>query len=365
MSKLQEYLRAGNSPESLTESLGIKVKNDRYHSNLYLFSYSQIDSPKGDPIVTCSRGTILDADDDWNIVCRPFDRFFNSGEGTVADIDWNTARVFKKEDGSLVSLYKYDGAWRIATKGVADGSGEMGRTDITFNNMFWQIFQDNDYFVPSSEYDNFTFCFEICTPHNRVVVPHTTESIKLLAVRNNETGEELDVSVFNGQYPVVESYPIDSLPELFKTFDDMDPIRNEGYVVCDSKFNRMKVKHPGYVALHHLRSRTSLSSFIDLVRFGETSEFLSVFPEYTSEFEEISLRYNNRVKDIVDFYSSIKDVESQKDFAKAVQASNLIGANLSFTLRKSNSGRNLVSLTKEIIRGMPSKTVMRLLNYSK
>ena len=37
-------------------------------------------------------------------------------------IDWGTARVYEKLDGSLMTLYRYGGAWQVASSGLPDGS---------------------------------------------------------------------------------------------------------------------------------------------------------------------------------------------------------------------------------------------------
>ena len=39
------------------------------------------------PIVQQARGIILDEAKDWKVVARPYDKFFNLGEGNAAPID--------------------------------------------------------------------------------------------------------------------------------------------------------------------------------------------------------------------------------------------------------------------------------------
>ena len=86
-------------------SLSIKRKDSRI-----LFKYSQIDSDPSLEIVKEARGLILE-DGTWNIVAYPFKRFFNYGEPNAAAIDWTSARVQTKEDGSLIKVYFYNGEW--------------------------------------------------------------------------------------------------------------------------------------------------------------------------------------------------------------------------------------------------------------
>ena len=72
---LKEYLQ-NHSLEDLKNEYGIKSSE---YEGLVIFSYSQIDSPKTDPIVRMSRGIVLEKDT-WEIVAYPFYRFFNFEE---------------------------------------------------------------------------------------------------------------------------------------------------------------------------------------------------------------------------------------------------------------------------------------------
>ena len=125
MLELQKYLQT-HSLEELTEQYGIKVVQSVKYPELYLFKYSQIDSPMGEKIVQESRGIILDSSTvEWLPVSRPYDKFFNYSEGHAAEIDWSTARVYDKLDGSLVTLYWYGDKWNVATSGNPDAAGEV------------------------------------------------------------------------------------------------------------------------------------------------------------------------------------------------------------------------------------------------
>src|SRR4051812_39544178 len=89
MSLLQAYLRAGGTPEELHAKYAIKCKKHGKYPNLLLFKYDQLESPFAEPLVRECRGIILDSEDNWRIVCRPFSKFFNAQESLAAPIDWS------------------------------------------------------------------------------------------------------------------------------------------------------------------------------------------------------------------------------------------------------------------------------------
>lgn len=67
-----------------------------------IFNYSQIDSDFYNPLVKACRGIILkNANTDPVVVCFPFTKFGNYGEGYADKIDWSSAKVQEKVDGCL------------------------------------------------------------------------------------------------------------------------------------------------------------------------------------------------------------------------------------------------------------------------
>src|SRR2546423_400145 len=76
----------------------------------------------------------------WNVVARGFDKFFNHGDHLAAPIDWSTAKVQAKEDGSLCVLYHYNSDWHVATSGSPDASGNVYDNPLTFADLFWRVF---------------------------------------------------------------------------------------------------------------------------------------------------------------------------------------------------------------------------------
>ena len=161
--ELQKFLRAEGIQgfERLKETYGITTRQSDVHPELYLFKYSQIDSPMSERIVQESRGIILNGDDNWRVVSRPYDKFFNYNQGHSAKMDWSSAKCYDKLDGSLVTLYWYKGQWNVATSGHPDAAGEVWNTQskvITFKELFWDTWRSLNYELPMTEGER-SFCF--------------------------------------------------------------------------------------------------------------------------------------------------------------------------------------------------------------
>lgn len=365
---LQEYLRSGKTPEMLQAELAIVFKKHTAHPNLVLFKYDMIDSPMGNPIVQECRGIILDQDDNWNTVARAFDKFFNFGEGHAATLDPTTVRVQEKVDGSLCLLYFYKGEWHVATTGTPDASGEINGSGITFSELFFKTL-DKYHVVQNIDMDRrraegvvqYCFFFELTSPLNRVVVNHKETSLTLLGARRVSTWEEVHPSTVSHLFPnvpVVKEYPLQTLEEIHETFKTMNPLDQEGYVRVDANFNRDKCKCPSYVALHHAKDglSASLKNFVEIIRKGESAEWLSAFPELLESMNRIQMKYLELVVSLQEEYIRHANIPVQKDFAMAVVGKSRCSAAL-FALR---AGK--VRSIKEYLANCSIDSLMHLLD---
>lgn len=268
------------------------------------------------PLVQECRGLILDEDDDWRIVAWPFKKFFNHGEQHAARIDWRTARVQEKLDGSLMIMYYYDSAWQVATSGTPDAAGHVHGTSMTFAGLFWETWYNTMQFIlPPGINAGLTFMFELTSPFNRVVVPHQAPSLTLIGARHLWSGKELPIRFREALNPAKE-FPLTSIASIVDSFERFDPLTQEGYVVVDDQYNRIKMKHPGYVALHHLKSSFSIKRLVDVVRAGEAAEVLVHFPEWRTSFEQVTAAYNGLVVQLEQDWAELEHVKGcRKDFA--------------------------------------------------
>ena len=328
---IQLALRGGLTLDDIQgEPYKLLVRRHAKYNNLVLFKYDQLDSPLSDPLVQQCRGLILDEADDWKVISRPFDKFFNYGEGHAAEIDWSTAKVQEKLDGSLIQLYWYDGEWQVGTSGTPDASGMVNGHDFTFAELFWRVWNAYKWPLPGGRH--LTFMFELMTPYNRVVINHKGNYLKLIGVRDSISGKEYQLSGYANMYEPVIEFSLQSLDEILSTFDTIDPVVQEGYVIVDDQFNRIKVKHPGYVALHHMIEGFGPKRVLEVIRNGEHSEVVANFPEWKEEFDRQSRGYDSLISSIESVFQSHKDIENQKDFALKVKDFPFSGT--LFSLRK-------------------------------
>jgi hypothetical protein len=340
MLELQKFLRnPDNKPEDMTAKYGVSVKRHPKYPNLVLFKYSQIESPMGEKIVQECRGIILDESDNWAVVSYPYNKFFNHGEGHAAPIDWATAKVYEKADGSLMTLYWYDNQWHVASSGTPDAGGNLYGTNLTFAELFWKVWNELGYKLPSTDEVATSFCymFELCTPYNKQVVQHTANRIIFHGYRSVKEASDIPkriasyaegspVNVFNMAYgwEIIKSYPLGTLDDVLKTLEHIPPTEGEGYVVCDANFNRVKIKTPQYVALHHMRDGMGSKRMLEIVRSNESEEFLNYFPEFKSMHTQIKEKYVGLLEQIESAWNKVKDMpkgdkQAQKDFALAIK----------------------------------------------
>lgn len=306
---LKEYLVSIHDHyyRDLTEKYGINVKQHPKYQTLYQLSYDQIESAKfkNEDIVKQCRGVIVDRINE-SIVAYPFDRFFNYGEVEASEIDWSTAKIQDKMDGSLMILYYYGGEWNVATRNSPDASGNVGEYSFTFAELFWKIAKDmyGDKFTRMLD-RRCTYMFELTSPYNRVVCVYPKPTITLIGVRDMETLKEISVDEFPF-LKVVNSFKLQSIDDVLKSAEQLEPMEYEGYVIVDGNFNRLKVKSPKYVLIHHMTDGFGPRRIVELAKMAEDSEVLAYFPAYKKMYEEIYAGMEKLVEEIKAEYLAVR-----------------------------------------------------------
>lgn len=331
--QVQKFLRE-KGVAALTEELGIKVRIDGEFMTL---NYCQIDSPKTDPIVMECRGLTLHKDT-FEVISRGLDRFFNLGEAlnVMPEIEWKHAQVFEKVDGSFIKIFFYDGEWHIATRGVAGADTECMGYGVTFKELVLKALDCDsdddfqDYCSSMCLNPEVTYICELTCVENRVVKHYTGYNLYLLAARYNDPEHDYAYcsdmerrwifSAVNGEnkFKDVKSFRFgdeNECREACSALKDLD----EGYIVYQNGVPVCKIKSPAYVAIHHIRGEgLNNRRCIELVLSGEVDEYLSYFETDRQILEKYIDAYTALKCDILTVYLAVKDIEDQKEFAKAV-----------------------------------------------
>lgn len=312
--ELQKFLRAGHSLDELRKppySLIIKEED-----NLVLFKYTQGVSDGFNPIVREARGIILSREN-WDIVCHPFHRFFNFNQ-PEADALRGNLHIYEKVDGSLVKLYFYCGEWRCSSNGNIDARNvslngknffELVKKALKTYGLTWEFFTKN-----LNPY--FTYMYELATQDNPVVIKYTGYHLYYLGERNNFTGQE----EYNPD-PRIDNVKVYHFTTLYEVIHSslMMSDNQEGYVVRDDEWHRVKVKNPTYFLAHHLANNGRLD-FLDILLNGDVKEFLNYFPQYEKDIEEMKEIFalmNEEAEMLRDRTSEFWDC-ARKDFVASI-----------------------------------------------
>lgn len=341
MLHVQKFLKE-NSVEELVKQYGIKV-NDYPNDGVIMLNYNMIDSPKTHPITMECRSLILNRND-YSIVSRKFDRFFNLGENPeyYTDFDFNNCHIYEKVDGSLTCVYwnpithKFEISTRSQAKAELDH--EVGGN---WRKMILEAFGFNsedefqNYFdcVPYST--KLTFIFEFISPLNRIVTPYKKSEMVFIGGTLNDGDWLCNKQLHN--YAEIFSDMNIRLPELYNLNDISETaIKNavgsltdlkEGFVLWDDKINkRVKVKSTAYLTAHRIRGENttpSVKNILNLIFTGESDEFLVYFPEYKDLFNLQDIEISRLNSQLTNTWNLVKDVEDQKTFANLVKNSPL------------------------------------------
>ena len=221
----------------------------RYDNGMFLLKYSQYESDMSKKICQEARGIIFD-EENLEPVCIPYFKFFNYGEEQAAEIDWSTAQVQEKVDGSLMKMFFFHG-WRLATNGTIDAfAAVVGDSDLTFGDLFVEALGGKEHYdeLCKALNPNYCYMFELVHPASQVVLSYGEPAVYFHGMRNMITYEEeqpYKVSLPYCRMP--KYYGINNLAKTVELVGELNDGNHEGVVVCDAHFNRIKMKTEEYL----------------------------------------------------------------------------------------------------------------------
>ena len=177
----------------------LEIKEDEHYC---LLKYNQIESDFSLDIVKECRGLIVD-----KITLEPvalsFKKFFNVQETYADEIDWTTAHVQDKVDGSRLLIFwnRYEQRWQVCTSGTLDAyEANVGDFGLTFGDLFEKALANNLYTKDGfflNLIKSYCYTFELVSPESRIVVPYKKADLYFIGCRNVETFEETKPELYN------------------------------------------------------------------------------------------------------------------------------------------------------------------------
>jgi hypothetical protein len=161
------------------------------------------------------------------------DRFYNEGDPYAAKIDWSTARIEEKLDGTCCIVYfdHVKNEWHVATRSVPEADlpfNDWHPTVRTFRDLFFHAALNEAILdVMDKEY---TYVFEVTSPLNRIVVKYDDHRVSMIAKRHTSSGVEY-VTCPLANAPI--RWHFNTLADLDKFVNAADPSVLEGAVVVN------------------------------------------------------------------------------------------------------------------------------------
>ena len=194
MLKVLEFIQAHrNDWEELLsqEPYFLKVSRDNvFNHRLVMLKYNQLDSDFHEEMVRESRGLIFD-EDSLEVVSVPFFKFGNYGESYAPNIDWESAIITEKRDGSLMKVSYIGDDVLISTNGCIDAFKAPLQDDVlcpyaNYGEMFVKALGNRLQLLEKGK----TYMFELTSPYNKVVVPYDKLELALIGIRDNQSLQE-------------------------------------------------------------------------------------------------------------------------------------------------------------------------------
>lgn len=322
MLKVQEYLHK-NGIEKLKSKYKVKITSNDYDDRM-LLNYDQLDSEhKTSPITRNCRGLCLNKND-FSLISRGFERFFNLGEYREDDnkFDWNNCFATSKEDGSYIQLYWYNNKWQVQTR-ASFGIGPIDDTDVTFDELFWKA-ATSKFNEPDVLNKKYTYIFELCSTYNKIVRHYPNPTLYLLSIFEGENELEWEEVMQHARILQVltptryEFHSINEVKEHIEWMSKLDKTY-EGVVLRDKDNNRLKVKNPDYLLLHRIRGETgqlhSPKNLLPFILKGELDELFCYYPEVIETVEKMEKVLKGELSYLTNVWNAVKGSATRKEFA--------------------------------------------------
>jgi RNA ligase len=268
------------------------------------------------------RGLIFDTAT-GQLISRPYHKFFNAGEKEETQLDkinlYEPHVVLEKLDGSMIRPIPTADGFHLATK--------AGITDVAMNaEVFIADKPHYAQFINKCIQKGITPIFEWCSRKNRIVIDYPKDSLVLTAIRLVDTGNYVSYKTMK-QYaeawiiPVVKAIAgddtdIQKIVDHIRKWDD-----GEGVVVRFDTGHMVKVKADDYVLRHKTKAQVSQEkNIIQIILNDDVDDLVPLLtPDDVSRIQQFQTLFwkgvDKTTQELLELYSTGKNIESQKDFA--------------------------------------------------
>lgn len=348
-----------------------------YNNNWFMFNYNLFESLLSDRIVKACRGSILEVSDDRSVVrpvCFPFYKFFGYDDPNADIIDWTTAKTRLKVDGQLIKMFKYNGQNYWCTNGSPNVETPLDYTDEKIHNYKELLFEsirkdlkqptvaswsdDNgNFYCKDIDWvnkipDGWTLMFELTSPYNRIIVEYKDIQLWFHGARDSD-GIEYDpeeiAERFGIPYEIPKQFDFKNFDQAFETIKNWHGFENEGIVVCDADFHRVKVKCDDYLKVKFVRDVSTPKGIFWIViseQFDDLSSYRELQEMAEKQRDEL-VTVTNKLKDWhKEIVEKRKTFEDQKAFALWVMAEHKDDSKYYFSAAKMSED-DFIAKTKE------------------
>ena len=272
-------------------------------------------------------GLILEKETN-KVVCMCLNKFNKIPNTTVINqIDYieaiksshNKVRMEYCEDGTVIRLYNRSTGsfnerhnWYTATTKCIDARKSYWSSEKTFNDMFWEIFDDSNFDVSDLNTD-YTYSFILLHQENRIVVNHKYNNLIYINSIHNETKEENFTNYFYNENPrrsIRRTKQIDISTAINYPLDDYYLPDKRGVILkfldeSSNKWLLYQYDFNSYSTVKEIRGNVPQirTRYLELLNDNEKLEMLEAsYPESKMLFAMIKHCLNNLYKRIHKLY---------------------------------------------------------------
>jgi len=281
-------------------------------------------------------------------------KFFNLNQVAESQYslveDLKIKSIYNKEDGSIASFVR-----------LPNGS-VLGKSKMSFEsdqalgmNRLYKSNTDLKRFVDWSLDNDYVAIFEYVAPNNRIVLRYLDEELILLRLRDNKTGEYLDLSKFSKEIGTLKvapsyTYSLDEIIEMSNKVED-----KEGWIIEFTNGLFIKIKTSWYCERHGLLTNDLYREHV-LVRYvldEKIDDILGQIPEEEVEAHAriekiiavVKHAVSEKVKDINESYELFIEGGVGKDWTGDLRLQ-LMRKTFALKYRKERNFGYVMSLSK-------------------